>query len=217
VVLVGFVGVRVTCARVNCLQGLHSYGIAGAGSGGRVLGGFGDVDPTEAVITTGFFLCYLIGFLVMLSSAVGGRPQLARVSFGFATAGFVGNTIILIMRCIQAQRLTFTSGYDFSLWFVWGITLAGLIVYLAKQRFALLGTLPIALLISMYGYLYFPQKGHVPLPPALQNKLWLHVHVALAIFAYGALALAAGWSVLYLIKHAGTRGGPVGDDDSMGG
>jgi len=33
-------------------------------------------------------------------------------------------------------------------------------------------------------------------------KLWLHVHVALAIFAYGALALAAGWGVLYLIKAA---------------
>jgi ABC-type uncharacterized transport system permease subunit len=83
----------------------------------------------------------------------------------------------------------------------------GLLAYLGKQRFALMGTLPIALLVSMYGYLYFPQKGHMPLPPALQNKLWLHIHVALAIFAYGALSLAAGWSLLYLVKYAATGAG----------
>ncbi|MBU0611280.1 MAG: hypothetical protein KKI08_25600, partial [Armatimonadetes bacterium] len=82
-----------------------------------------------------------------------------------------------------------------------------------KQPLALLGSLPLALLVSMYGYLYFPQKGHSPLPPALQNKLWLHIHVALAIFAYGALALAAGWSALYLIKHAVT---PRADRDIEG-
>ncbi|MEI6500109.1 MAG: cytochrome c biogenesis protein CcsA [Armatimonadota bacterium] len=207
IVSVGFLAVLFTFAGVNFLQSLHSYGMASPSPSGRILGGFSDVDPVEAIVTTGFFLCYLIGFLVMLQGTVGGKQSLSKVSFGFAVAGFVGNAVVLILRSVQAHRLTFTSGYDFSLWFVWGVTLWGLIAYVSKQRFALLGTLPIALLVSMYGYLYFPQKGHVPLPPALQNKLWLHIHVALAIFAYGALALAAGWSVLYLIKHAATGAG----------
>lgn len=207
IVLVGFLAVLFTFAGVNFLQSLHSYGMSRPSPTGRLLGGFNDVDPVEAIITTAFFLCYLIGLITVLAGAVGGNLKASKVSFGFAAAGFVGNTIILILRAVQAHRLTFTSGYDFSLWFVWGVMMWGLIAYLGKQRYALMGTLPIALLVSMYGYLYFPQKGHVPLPPALQNKLWLHIHVALAIFAYGALALACGWSLLYLIKHAATKPG----------
>ena len=205
IVLVGFLAVLFTFAGVNFLQSLHSYGMARPSPNGRLLGGFSDVPPAEAIVSTGFFLCYLVAFLTMLSGAIGGRPAMARVSLVLAAAGFVGNSTILVMRTVEAQRLTFTSGYDFSLWFVWGIMLWGLLAHFGKQRLALLGALPLALLISMYGYLYFPQKGHTPLPPALQNKLWLHIHVALAIFAYGALALAAGWSLLYLIKHAATK------------
>ncbi|MEN6641988.1 MAG: cytochrome c biogenesis protein CcsA [Armatimonadia bacterium] len=205
IVLAGFLALLFTFAGVNFLQSLHSYGVARPSPTGRLLGGFSDVATVEAVITTGCFVCYLLGLLLTLLSTAGGKQTLSKTGFGFAAAGFAGNTIVLIIRAVQAHRLTFTSGYDFSLWFVWGIVLWGQIAYLGRQRFALLGTLPIALLVSMYGYLYFPQKGHVPLPPALQNKLWLHIHVALAIIAYGALALSAGWSLLYLVKHAATR------------
>jgi len=206
IVLIGFLAVLFTFAGVNFLQSLHSYGMSQPGHSGRLLVGCSDDPAPEAIITTGFFVCYLDGFLTVIGGAVAGRGT-SKISVGLAAAGFVGNTIVLVLRTIDAHRLTFTSGYDFTLWFVWGIMLWGLIAALAKQRFALLGTLPIALLVSMYGYLYFPQKGHVALPPALQNKLWLHIHVAIAIFAYGALALAAGWSALYLIKHAVTRAG----------
>lgn len=202
IVLLGFLAVLFTFAGVNFLQSLHSYGVAPPRPTGRLLGGFGDVSSLEAIVTTAFFVCYLVGFLAVLCSTVGGSGGLARAGYGCALAGFAGNTAVLLIRTVDAHRLTFTSGYDFSLWFVWGIMLWGVIACLHGQRHALLGTLPIALLVSMYGYLYFPQKGQVPLPPALQNKLWLHIHVALAILAYGALALAAGWSALYLLKHA---------------
>ncbi len=204
IVLVGFLAVLFTFAGVNFLQSLHSYGMARPSPTGRLLGGFSDVSSAEAIVTSGFFLCYLAGFLTLLSGAISRRPQAFRAGSWLAVLGFLGNTIVLSIRTIEAHRVTFTSGYDFTLWFVWGITLCGLLAAWRKQPLALLGSLPLALLVSMYGYLYFPQKGHSPLPPALQNKLWLHIHVALAIFAYGALALAAGWSALYLIKHAMT-------------
>lgn len=207
IVLGGFVAVLFTFAGVNFLQSIHSYGMARVSPGGRLWGGFGDVSQTEALITAGFFLCYLLGFVVVLGSTIKGQVESGGRSILLLPAlGFIGNTIILVMRTIVAGRLTFTSGYDFSLWFVWGIALCGLIAALGKQRVALLGTLPLALLISMYGYLYFPQKGHTALPPALQNKLWLHIHVVLAIFAYGALALAAAWSMIYLLKAAMDHG-----------
>lgn len=198
IVLLGFVAVLFTFAGVNFLQSQHAYGVAQPGPSGRLLGGFSGVPPAEILTTAGFFLCYLFGFIVTLSGAVRGGSS--RTGFWLTAAGFVGNTAVLLLRIAEARRLTFTSGYDFTLWFVWGITLFGLLATWKRQRLALLGTLPLALLLSMYGYLYFPHKGHAPLPPALQNKLWLHMHVALAILAYGALALAAGWSLLYLLK-----------------
>lgn len=206
IVLLGFLAVLFTFAGVNFLQSLHSYGIARSAPGGRLLGGFAEVGSTEAVLTTGFFLCYLLALLVSAAGLAGGRQRALGVALVMAGVGFVGNTAVLALRTAEAGRLTFTSGYDFSLWFVWGIMLCGLLPALRRQRLALLGALPPALLIAMYGYLYFPQKGHAALPPALQNKLWLHIHVALAIFAYGALALAAGWAALYLLKQALTRG-----------
>jgi ABC-type transport system involved in cytochrome c biogenesis permease subunit len=215
IVLGGFIAVLFTFAGVNFLQSLHSYGIAAASPGGRLLGGFSDVSAAEAILTTGFFLCYLVGLLVVLWGAVAGRTAPGKGALVLPALGFLGNTLVIIIRTIEAQRLTFTSGYDFTLWFVWGIMLCGLIAALGKQRFALLGALPLALLIAMYGYLYFPQKGHVPLPPALQNKLWLHIHVAVAIFAYGALALAAGWSIIYLIKARGEKQSAMTDAEAV--
>jgi len=205
IVLLGFIAVLFTFAGVNFLRSLHSYSVARPSPTGRLLGGFAGVSSTEAVITVAFFLCTVAALLVTLSGAIGGRRRALTAGFGLAVAGLLGNTAVLVLRTIAAGRLTFSSGYDFSLWFVWGIMLCGVVAGLRRQRLALLGTLPLALLISMYGYLYFPHKGHEPLPPALQSKLWLHVHVALAIFAYGALALAAGWSLLYLLKHAARR------------
>jgi len=204
IVLWGFVAVLFTFAGVNFLQSLHSYGMAAAAApGGRLLGGFGDVSSAEAILTVGFFLCYLVGLIVLLAGAVRGRQAgPGKGTLIVPALGFLGNTVVLAMRMAVAGRVTFTSGYDFSLWFVWGITLCGLVASLGKQRLALLGTLPIALLISMYGYLYFPEKSHSALPPALQNKLWLHIHVALAVLAYGGLALSAAWSMIYLVKAA---------------
>lgn len=205
IVALGFLAVLFTFAGVNFLQSMHSYGVASPSPSGRLMGGFSDVGTFEAAATIGFFLCYLVGFLTVLSSAISGRSGAAKAAFWITAVGFLGNSLVLGVRMMEAGRLTFTSGYDFSLWFVWGITLCGLVAAFARQPLALLGSLPLSLLVAMYGYLYFPHKGHTALPPALQNKLWLHVHVALAIFAYGALALAAGWAVLYLIKHAVSR------------
>lgn len=200
--VLGFLAVLFTFAGVNFLQSLHSYGLPERAPGVSVLDGFVGVSRLEAGLTTGFFLAYLVAFLVALGGLSTGAPRARATSLSVVGLGLAAHTAVLAIRTLDAGRLTFTSGYDFSLWFVWGITAIGFIVAVRGRGLALVASLPISLLLSMYGYLYFPQKGHSPLPPALQNKLWLHIHVALAVFAYGALALAAGWGCLYLIKAA---------------
>ncbi len=201
----GMAAVLFTYAGVNLLQSLHSYGLSTPSATGRILGGFEDVSSVEAALTTGMFLSLLVGFLCALVGVIYGGERPRRAALWIAIVALAANTTVLALRVADAGRLTFTSGYDFSLWFVWGITLSALVLARGRQVFALLAGLPLAMLVAMYGYLYFPHKGHVPLPPSLQNKLWLHVHVSLAIFAYGALALAAGWGVIYWVKQAAVR------------
>jgi ABC-type transport system involved in cytochrome c biogenesis permease subunit len=204
-VVLGFLAVLFTFAGVNLLDSIHSYGMPRAAAGGRVFGTFSGVGRAEATITTAFFLAYFVSLLLALGAAVGRNLNLGRLATAAAVAGLAGNTVVLVIRLIAAGRFSFTAGYDFSLWFVWGITLCGLVATFRGQRHALVAVLPFALMVAMYGYLYFAEKGHSALAPALQNKLWLHIHVSLAIFAYGALALAAGWGVVYLIKAAVER------------
>lgn len=200
--VVGFLAVLFTYAGVNFVQSLHSYGRAQPSPHGGFLGGFAGLGPPEIVLSTTVYLSYLLAFLVAIGGAVWDSARAATAAFTLAALGFVAQSAVLVIRMTEAGRLTFTSGYDFSLWFTWGIVLCGLVAAGRHRGQALLASLPLALLVAMYGYLYFPHKGHQPLMPALQNKLWLHIHVSLAIFAYGALALAAGWGVLYLLKSA---------------
>ena len=61
--------------------------------------------------------------------------------------------------------------------------------------------LPIILVLTMYAYLFFPAKDSAPLMPALQNRFWLHLHVSVAIIAYGALALSCGTAMMYFVKR----------------
>ncbi len=204
--VVGFLAVLFTFAGVNFLNSVHAYGAPQAGAAGsRVLAGFADVARPEALITSAFFLAYLVSFLLGLAAALWKNPGLLKVSAGIAALGLLGNTTVLILRTLAAGRFSFTAGYDFSLWFVWGITLCALVATLRGQTLALLASLPMALMVAMYGYLYFADKSQGALMPALQNKFWLHLHVSLAILAYGALALAAGWGAVYLLKQTLAR------------
>jgi len=201
----GMAAVLFTYAGVNYLRSLHSYGLPEASPHGRLLGGFAGVGAPEAVLTASVFILCLLALLVSLLGTTYRWDRLATGASWVAAAALAANSAVLALRVSDAGRLTFTSGYDFSLWFVWGILLSAVVVAFRGQRLALVAGLPVAMLVAMYGYLYFPHKGHAPLPPSLQNKLWLHLHVSLAIFAYGAFALAAGWGLLYWLKSTAQR------------
>jgi len=203
--VLGLAAVLFTYAGVNYLQSLHSYGLAHASPEGRLFGGFSGVSTAEALLTTAAFVLFLVAFALSAGNLARGVAGSSKTAQTAALAGLLALSVVLVMRMVDAGRITFTSGYDFSLWFVWGIVLCALVASFRGQGLALTAGLPLALLIAMYGYLYFPHKGHTALPPALQNKLWLHIHVSLAIFAYGALALAAGWGILYWIRQVAER------------
>ena len=201
--IIGFLAILFCYAGVNLLPGLHSYGGQVMRENGHlVLGGFTGVDPTEAVLTQVFMVAYLLSALAYLAFTVSRNHTLGEIGSALAWLGFVLLGVVLATRTYHLGRLPLTSGYDFALCFVWGVSAAYLVaerVFKAKVLGAFV--LPIILVLIMYAYLFFPSKDSAPLMPALQNRFWLHVHVSVAIIAYGALALSCATAVMYFVKR----------------
>ncbi len=145
---------------------------------------------------------YVLAMFAYIAFAVTRNLAIGKAATVLAWVGFVTLTAVLGWRTNEAGRLPLTSGYDFGLCFVWGVSVAHLV---AEQllRTKMLGAfaLPIMLLLTMYAYLLFPSHERAPLCPALQNRFWLHFHVSVAIFAYGALALSCATGIMYFVKR----------------
>jgi cytochrome c-type biogenesis protein CcsB len=93
--------------------------------------------------------------------------------------------------------------YEFSLAFAWGaLALYLYFEFQYKLRSLALLVLPVA--VGLMAYATTVPSDIRPLVPALQHNLLLTIHVAVAIIAYGAFALAFGTAVLYLFQRRDT-------------
>jgi cytochrome c-type biogenesis protein CcsB len=116
-------------------------------------------------------------------------------AFGFLTAS-------LAARWMAAGHGPFSNMYEFSVAFAWGAV--GIYLYFESQyhaRSLALLVLPIAL--GMLLYATTVPDDIQPLVPALQQDLLLTVHVATAVIAYGAFAVACGAAILFLVRRKG--------------
>jgi ABC-type transport system involved in cytochrome c biogenesis permease subunit len=204
--ILGFIAIFFCYAGVNLLGlGLHAYGAGSMrGTNGQLnLGGFAGIDQTEVVMTEIFVMAYFAAMLAYIAFTVSRNLTLGKIGTVLTVVGFALLTIILATRTSRMGRLPLTSGYDFALCFVWGVSAAYLVAErLFKSRVLGAFVLPIILVLIMYAYLFFPSKETTAeMLPALQNKFWLHVHVCVAIVAYGALALSCGTAVMYFVKR----------------
>jgi len=164
-----------------------------------------------------------LAFVVQLAGAVGGRARLAFAGAGSVTVpasgassggrnaailavnGFVFLTLSLGLRALSTGHGPFTSMFEFSLAFAWGV-LALLLFFEWRYHFRSLALLVLPVAIGLLVYAATVPSDAEPLVPALQNQLLLTVHVAVAIVAYGAFTVAFGAAVLYLVQRKDTVG-----------
>lgn len=111
---------------------------------------------------------------------------------------FVLHTLALISRSIGANRLPLSNQYEFATSFAWAIALF-YVISERKLKFRALGTFVVPIIFLIIGYAAMQNKDVRPLMPALQSY-WLLIHVIIAIFSYGAFAISAGISIMYLSK-----------------
>jgi len=113
---------------------------------------------------------------------------------------FLFLTAAIICRAIAAGHGPFSNMYEFSLAFAWG-ALALYLFFEYQYRLRALGLLVPPVALGLLIYATTVPSDIEPLVPALQNDMLLTAHVAVAVIAYGAFALAFASALLYLFQR----------------
>lgn len=113
---------------------------------------------------------------------------------------FLFLTAAILFRSIAAGHGPFSNMYEFSLAFAWG-ALALYLFFEYQYRLRALGLLVPPVALGLLIYATTVPSDIEPLVPALQNDLLLTAHVAVAVIAYGAFALAFASALLYLFQR----------------
>lgn len=116
---------------------------------------------------------------------------------------FVFLTAALVFRALATGHGPFASMFEFSMSFAWGV-LALHFYFRFRYPAPSLAMLTLPVAIGLLAYAATVPRDVEPLIPALQNQTLLTVHVATAIIAYGAFAVAFAAGVLYLVQRRDT-------------
>jgi cytochrome c-type biogenesis protein CcsB len=142
--------------------------------------------------------CYLGGTVAACVYAGVRRPAVRGVAFALTLAGFLANTVALVIRSVVSGHPPVTGLFEYMVLFAWAIVLGFLLLWRRKglDLVAVFGSTAGALALAMASL--FPARIEQQLIPALQSY-WLWIHVSLAVLAEAAFTVAFVASVMYLI------------------
>ena len=155
----------------------------------------------------GLYLAVLVSFLaLLLRKTARGGPAAKGIRFAETLAAIVSFavlaviTVMVVARTVRTGHSPFTSMYEFSVSFVWGILLVGGLFFL-KYRNLVIQCFVLAIALLLMRYAAALPSASAPLVPALQNNLLLAAHVFSAVIAYGAFTVGFAASVLLLVQQ----------------
>ena len=133
-----------------------------------------------------------------------GSATVAALAQGLTWASLLLLTGSLVMRAIIVGRGPWGNMYEFSVAFAAGI-LGGYLLLERRYPIRSLAFLPLGVALFLVGYAATLPAAIEPLVPALDNAPLLTVHVAMAMIAYGVLAISFAAAVGYLVQGDGDR------------
>ena len=148
-------------------------------------------------IAIGLFGVCLALYVVHLFT---GARMAERLALGSLALGFLLLTVNLGARTLAAGRAPFSNLYESLLIFAWGTALSMLLLQLAR-RVPAAGVMVMPVIVGAMAYATTLNAQIEPLMPALKSP-WMVYHVASAILAYGAFAVAGGLGLLYIGRDA---------------
>lgn len=139
----------------------------------------------------------------VLSGPTPGAMTAAAIAHGLTWASLLLMAGSLLTRAVIVERGPWGNMYEFSIAFAVGI-LGGYLFLERRYPIRSIAFLPLGVALFLVGYAATLPATIEPLVPALDNAPLLTVHVAMAMIAYGVLAVSFGAAVGYLAQ---------GDDD----
>jgi len=159
------------------------------------------MERLETALTQVFVYGYVLTALLYLVFFFQRRRALGQFATACLAICAVANLVAIVVRTARGHQLPLGSGWEFAMCFSFGIAGAYFIVERVRGT-KLLGAFALLLVcgVCLYGYTAFEDKGIRGLMPALRNPFWLSVHVAMAIVAYGGLAISCCTAVAHLAR-----------------
>jgi len=160
---------------------------------------------------------YAFASVLYIGSWTFKKEVMAKVGLVVLIAGFLGNTVGIILRWIESYQMgyghaPFSNMYESLVFFSW--TVAALYIFVEfKYRERIIGVFATPLIFLAIAYASLsPSIGDqiTPLIPALKSN-WLIGHVITCFLGYAGFAVAFGFSIMYLVKPTGLRTGGLSD------
>jgi cytochrome c-type biogenesis protein CcsB len=137
-------------------------------------------------------------------AAGAGRGDSRAIGHGLTWASFILLSASLATRAVVVGRGPWGNMYEFSIAFAVGI-LAGYLLLERRYPIRSLAFLPLGVALFLAGYAATLPSTIEPLVPALDNAPLLTIHVAMAMIAYGVLAISFAAAVGWLVQGEGDR------------
>ncbi|MEA2027281.1 MAG: c-type cytochrome biogenesis protein CcsB [Chloroflexota bacterium] len=128
-----------------------------------------------------------------------GAATVAAIGHGLTWASFLLMGGSLLARAVIVERGPWGNMYEFSIAFAVGI-LGGYLFLQRRYPIGSIAFLPLGVALFLVGYAATLPAAIEPLVPALDNPPLLTVHVAMAMIAYGVLAISFAAAVGYLLQ-----------------
>jgi cytochrome c-type biogenesis protein CcsB len=133
-----------------------------------------------------------------------GAQTLGGLAQGLTWATFLALAGSLLARAIVVERGPWGNMYEFSIAFAVGIV-GGYLFLQRRYPIRAIAFLPLGVALFLAGYAATLPAAIEPLVPALDNPPLLTVHVAMAMIAYGVLAISFAAAVGYLAQGESDR------------
>lgn len=153
----------------------------------------------EELFFTIAFIAYTISAISFFLFVALKIKNVGNIAVYLAVLGFIIHTVAIILRVIESGRLPFSNQFEFATSFTWGIVLCYIVLHFV-YKFTAVGAFVMPMAFLVMGYASMLPKNVKPLMPALQSG-WLPLHVGTAVISYGAFAVAAGLSTMYLLNE----------------
>jgi len=143
------------------------------------------------------YIVATVGYFVYLYTL---KPEAAKGAYYVLLTGFALHTLSLLARWWEAGYAPFTNLFEATSFLSWGLILGYLYFDRRFKQGRILGAfaVPMATLLMLYSSLC--PKEILPLPAVLRS-LWLPIHAAISLLAYGFFILAAASGVMYLLQE----------------